>query len=332
MTAPDPISSVDPERGLYFRGRDVRELVARGGFETVWGLLVDGDEGRELPPAEPFPLTVRTGDHRVDVQSALAQLAPVWGFRPIGEIDRTQLRSDLARASVMALSFVAQSARGDDRPAIRQRQVNTVEGTARRFVMRWRGEVDDTQVRAIDACWVALAEHGLTSSTAVARQIAATGADAAACLSGAVAAVSGPRGGGAAVRALALIQEAERTGDPRGAVERALAAGALFGFHQDGYHGTDPRVEALREVARALGAPRLEIADAVAKAGYDALAERNIRPAAAYGGHAVFWASVLLDLAQVPPPMFTAMIACGRVAGWSAHILQAHGELTVAPR
>ncbi|QOR71521.1 citrate synthase [Ruania alkalisoli] len=327
MTAPAPISSVDPERGLYFRGRDVRDLVARGGFEDVWGLLVDGAEGRALPPAEPFPLTVRTGDHRVDVQSALAQLAPVWGFRPIGEVDRDQLRSDLARASVMALSFVAQSARNDDLPAIGQRQVNTVEGTARRFVMRWRGEVDDAHARAIDACWVALAEHGLTSSTTVARQIARTGADAAACLSGAVAAVSGPRGGGAAVRALALIREAEHTGDPRAVVERTLDAGALYGFHQDGYHGTDPRVEALREVVRSLGAPRLEIADAVARAGYEALAARGIRPAAAYGGHALFWASVLLDLAQVPPPMFTAMIACGRVAGWSAHILEAHDEM-----
>ncbi|SEE93912.1 citrate synthase [Ruania alba] len=327
MSTTCPISSMDPERGLFYRGRDVRDLVSQSGFEDVWGLLVDGAPGHALPPAEPFPLTVRTGDHRVDMQSALAQLAPVWGFRPIGEISASALRDDLARASVMALSFLAQSARGEDLPAIGQRQVNTVGGTARRFVMRWRGEVDEAHARAIDACWVALADHGLTSSTQVARQIAATGADAAACLSGAVAAVSSPRGGGAAVRALGLIREAERSGDPEAVVARALEAGALFGFHQDGYDGTDPRVEALRGVAIELGAPRLEVADAVARAGYTALSERGTRPAAAFGSHAMFWAGVLLDLAEVPPPMFTAMIACSKVAGWSAHILQVHDEL-----
>ncbi|UFU07295.1 citrate synthase [Ruania halotolerans] len=327
MSTPPPISSVDATRGLFYRGHDVRDLVAHAPFEDVWGLLVDGTSGQALPPAEPFPLPVRTGDHRVDMQSALAQLAPVWGFRPIGEISPDELRSNLARASVMALSFLAQSARGEDLPAVGQQQVNTVEGTASRFVMRWRGAVNPAHVRAINACWVALADHGLTSSTTVARQIASAGADAAACLSGAVAAVSSPRGGGAAVRALSLIREAERTGDAEAAVGRALEAETLFGFHQDGYDGTDPRVEALRGVAMELNAPRLEVADAVARAGYSALSERGIRPAAAYGSHAVYWAGVLLDLAEVPPAMFTAMIACSKVAGWSAHILQAHREL-----
>ena len=41
-------------------------------FEQVWGLLVDGAFLPGLPPAEPWPLTVRTGDPRVDVQAALA--------------------------------------------------------------------------------------------------------------------------------------------------------------------------------------------------------------------------------------------------------------------
>jgi hypothetical protein len=43
-------------------------------FEQVWGLLVDGALEPGLPPAEPHPLTVRSGDPRVDVQAALAEL------------------------------------------------------------------------------------------------------------------------------------------------------------------------------------------------------------------------------------------------------------------
>jgi citrate synthase len=35
-----------------------------------------------------------------------------------------------------------------------------------------------------------------------------------------------------------------------------------------------------------------------------------------------FWAAVVLDFAQVPAEMFTAMFTCARTAGWSAHILE----------
>ena len=42
------------------------------------------------PAAEPFPLPVHSGDIRVDVQSALAMLAPAWGLRPLYDIDRTR--------------------------------------------------------------------------------------------------------------------------------------------------------------------------------------------------------------------------------------------------
>ncbi len=110
------IAEPDREGGaLRYRGVDITDLVGRVSFGNVWGLLVDNEFNPGLPPAEPFPLPVHTGDVRVDVQSALAQLAPIWGFRPLLDIDPAQARDDLARASVMALSFVAQSARGLER-------------------------------------------------------------------------------------------------------------------------------------------------------------------------------------------------------------------------
>ena len=65
-----------------------------------------------MPPAEKFPLPVHSGDVRVDVQSAIAMLAPAWGFKPLLDISDEEARSNLARASVMVLSYLAQSARG----------------------------------------------------------------------------------------------------------------------------------------------------------------------------------------------------------------------------
>jgi citrate synthase len=122
------IAEPDREGGaLRYRGIDIEELVGRVPFEQVWGLLVDGTFEPGLPPAEPHPLAIRSGDPRVDVQSALAMLGAGgdgFGFRALIDIDDAQARRDLARASVMALSFVAQSARGAGRPPVPQREVD----------------------------------------------------------------------------------------------------------------------------------------------------------------------------------------------------------------
>ncbi len=107
------IAEPDKDGGaLRYRGVDIEDLVGHVTFGNVWGLLVDGKFNPGLPPAEPFPIPIHSGDIRVDVQSALAMLAPVWGLKPLLDITDAQARDDLARAAVMALSFVAQSARG----------------------------------------------------------------------------------------------------------------------------------------------------------------------------------------------------------------------------
>src|SRR5512136_101901 len=208
------IAEPDKEGGaLRYRGVDINDLVGRVSFGNVWGLLVDNKFNPGLPPAEPFPLPVHTGDVRVDVQSALAQLAPVWGFRPLLDIEESQAREDLARAAVMALSFVAQSARGQERPMVPQREVDKARTIVERFMIRWRGEPDPRHVEAVDAYWVSAAEHGMNASTFTARVITSTGADVAAALSGAVGAMSGPLHGGAPARVLPMIEDVERIGD-----------------------------------------------------------------------------------------------------------------------
>src|SRR5919112_4034730 len=119
------IAEPDKEGGaLRYRGVDIEDLVGQVPYEKVWGLLVDGSFDPGLPPAEPWPLTVRSGDPRVDVQSALAMLAPEWGFGQLIDISDEEARGQLARASVMVLSFVAQSARGTARPPVPQKAVD----------------------------------------------------------------------------------------------------------------------------------------------------------------------------------------------------------------
>jgi citrate synthase len=318
----------EPDRdggALRYRGVDIEELVGQVPYEQVWGLLVDGTYEPGLPPAEPHPLTVRSGNARVDVQAALAMLAPEWGFRELIDISDEEARENLARASVMALSFVAQSARGAGRPPVPQSEIDKARSIPERFLVRWRGEADPRHVKAIDAYWISAAEHGVNASTFTARVVASTGADCAAALSAAVGALSGPLHGGAPSRVLAMLGEVEALGDAERWVKDALDRGErLMGFGHRVYRAEDPRARVLRATARELGSPRLEAAEALEAA---ALAELQARhPDRVLATNVEFWSAVVLDDAQVPPELFTPMFTCARTAGWSAHILEQKRE------
>jgi citrate synthase len=320
------IAEPDKEGGaLRYRGVDIENLVGAVPYEQVWGLLVDGRFKPGLPPAEPHVLTVRSGDPRVDVQAALAMLAPEWGFGQLIDISEEEARDNLARASVMALSFVAQSARDAGQPPVSQEQVDTGRTIPERFLIRWRGEADPKHVKAIDAYWISAAEHGMNASTFTARVVASTGADCAAALSAAVGALSGPLHGGAPSRVLKMLDEVERSGDAASWVSAAMDRGErLMGFGHRIYRAEDPRARVLRGTARELGSPRVEVAEALEQA---ALAELHARkPDRVLATNVEFWSAVVLDLAEVPPELFTPMFTCARVAGWSAHILEQKRE------
>jgi citrate synthase len=314
----------EPDRdggALRYRGVNIEDLVGRVSFGDVWALLVDGRFGQGLPPAEPFPIPVHTGDVRVDVQAALAMLAPIWGYQPLLDVSDEEAREQLARASVMALSYVAQSARGIGRPAVPQRRIDECTTTTERFMTRWRGEPDPAHVRAIDAYWVSAAEHGMNASTFTARVIASTGADVAACMSGAIGAMSGPLHGGAPARVLPMIEQVENVGDAQKVVANILDGGErLMGFGHRVYRAEDPRARVLRKACRELGAERYKVAVALEQAALTELRER--RPDRAIETNVEFWAAVILDFAKVPPHMMPAMFTCARTAGWCAHILE----------
>jgi citrate synthase len=320
------IAEPDREGGaLRYRGVDIEELVGVVPFEKVWGLLVDGTFDPGLPPAVPHPLTVRSGDPRVDVQSALAMLGPEWGFQSLIDITDEQARDELARASVMALSFVAQSARGSGQPPVPQTEIDKATSIPERFLVRWRGEANPDHVKAIDAYWNSAAEHGMNASTFTARVVASTGADVAAALSAAVGALSGPLHGGAPSRVLKMLDEVEQMGDAEKWVKAALDRGErLMGFGHRVYRAEDPRARVLRRTSREIGAARLEVAEALEQAALAELAAR--RPDRVLATNVEFWSAVVLDTAEVPADLFTSMFTCARVAGWSAHILEQKRE------
>ena len=306
---------------LRYRGVDIEDLVGRVSFGNVWGLLVDDIFNPGLPNAEPFPLPVHSGDVRVDIQSAIAMLAPAWGFKPLLDISDEEARSNLARTSVMVLSYLAQAARGIVSPMVPESEVDKAHTVVERMMIRWRGEPDPLHVRAIDAYFVSAAEHGMNASTFTGRVIASTGADVCAALSGAIGAMSGPLHGGAPSRVLHMIEEVEKTGNAEGYVKGLLdRKERLMGFGHRVYRAEDPRARTLRRTAKELNAPRYAVAEALEQAALKELRERQ--PDRVLETNVEFWAAIILDFAEVPAPLFTSMFTAARTAGWSAHILE----------
>jgi citrate synthase len=314
------IAEPDKEGGeLRYRGVNIEELVGAVPFEQVWGLLVDESFEPGLPPAHE-DLELRTGSYIGDLQTALASLGGAWKLGQFIDIDDDRAKEDLRRLSAAALSIVAQSARGADLPPVSADVVMQGRTAAERFLLAWRGEVDEKHARAIDTYWICTAEHGLNASTFTGRVVASTGADAAAALSAAVGALSGPLHGGAPARVLPMLDAVAETGDAEKWVAEALARGErIMGFGHRVYRAEDPRSRVLKRVAKELGSPRVAVAEELEQVAHEAIAKKS--PSHSWT-NVEYWSAVVLDVADVPPPLAPAMFACSRTAGWSAHILE----------
>jgi citrate synthase len=317
------IAEPDREGGqLRYRGVDIEELVGQQPYENVWGLLVDNDLGTKMPDPEPYEPAKLTGNAPADLQAETARLAGEWKLGKLNEISDEQAREDLGRLSSQMMGIVARSAAiADGREPAPDDVVNQGETLAEKFLLRWRGEADPDHVKAIDTYWICTAEHGLNPSTFTARVVASTGADCGAALSSAVGALSGPLHGGAPAYVKPMLEEVAEMGDPeRWVKERLDAGGLIMGFGHRIYRAEDPRSRILKRTAKELGSPQVEIAEELEQVALAALRERH--PERVLATNVEYYSAIVLDVAEIPPPLAPAMFGCSRVAGWSAHILE----------
>ena len=318
------IAEPDREGGsLRYRGIDIEELVGHYPYENVWGLLVDDDLDSKMPEPEPYEPARLTGNAPADLQAETARLAGEWRLGKLNEISDEQAREDLGRLSSQMMGIVARSARVADgrTDPVSDEVVARGKTAAEKFLLQWRGEADPRAVKAIDTYWICTAEHGLNASTFTARVAASTGADCAAALSAAVGALSGPLHGGAPAYVKPMLEEVEAIGDPERWVQEALAARRLImGFGHRIYRAEDPRSRILKHTAEELGSPQIEIAKRLEQAALKGLQEAH--PERVLATNVEYYSALVLDIAEIPPPLAPAMFACSRVAGWSAHILE----------
>jgi citrate synthase len=318
------IAEPDREGGsLRYRGVDIEDLVGHYPYESVWGLLVDDDLHSAMPEPEAYEPVALTGNAPADLQAETARLAGEWKLGKLNEISNEQAREDLGRLSAQMMSIVARSARVADghKDTVPDEVVSRGKTAAERFLLRWRGEADPRAAQAIDTYWICTAEHGLNASTFTARIVASTGADCGAALSAAVGALSGPLHGGAPAYVIPMLDAVADAPDAAQYVRDVLdSGGRIMGFGHRVYRAEDPRSRILKRTATELGSPRVEVAERLEEAALVELGKRH--PERVIATNVEYYSAVVLDIADIPPPLAPAMFACSRVAGWSAHILE----------
>ncbi|GAA2893428.1 citrate synthase/methylcitrate synthase [Streptomyces mexicanus] len=335
------IGDVRGAEGFYhYRQYSAVELARTRRFEDVWHLLVH----RELPDAERgaafaaetaalrvLPDEVRAALPAIaaasrrsgplaGMRTALSLLGAANGFRPVYDIDADRRRQDtlVACAAVPTLlTSLHRLARGLEPVEPRE----DLSCAANYLYMLTGSEPDERRARAIEQYLISTIDHGFNASTFTARVVASTGADVAACLVGAVGALSGPLHGGAPSRALDTL---DAIGTPERIDPwiraRVLAGERIMGFGHAVYRTEDPRSRMLREIAEGFGGPRVAFAVEVERRVETILAE--LKPGRELHTNVEFYAGVVMELCGLPRDMFTPTFAAGRVVGWSANILE----------
>jgi len=179
---------------------------------------------------------------------------------------------------------------------------------------------------ALDTYLVLLADHSFNASTFAARVVASTRADIYASITAALATLQGDLHGGAASAAYRTVTEVKTPENAERYVRDILDRGQrIMGMGHREYKVRDPRARHLEAMAKELsehvgGSPWYETAHALEEASRKVLQER--KPGnTIYANVDFYTAPVLADLG-VPGDEFTCLFACGRVAGWTAHVLE----------
>ncbi|MCG7206250.1 citrate synthase/methylcitrate synthase [Streptomyces arenae] len=335
------VGDVRGSEGYYhYRQYSAVELARTRSFEDVWHLLVHGDlpdPGRaaafaaETAALRRLPEEVRTALPAVaaasavsgplaGMRTALSLLGAARGLRPVYDIDADRRRADTVAACAAVPTLLTALYRlGRGLEPVEPRA--DLPYAANYLYMLTGSEPDPRRARAVEQYLISTIDHGFNASTFTARVIASTGADVAACLVGAVGALSGPLHGGAPSRALDTL---DAIGTPDRIDpwirDRVRAGDRVMGFGHAVYRTEDPRSRMLREIAQGFGGPRVEFAVEVERQVERILAE--LKPGRELHTNVEFYAGVVMELCGLPREMFTPTFAAGRVIGWSANILE----------
>lgn len=335
------LGDVRGHEGFYhYRQYSAVELARSVSLEEVWHLLLLGHmpsapelaaftdriaAARAIPdPVAGLVPIVAGGDPMAALRTLLSGYGAAAGFAPLYDQTPEQRLDAAIRVGAAApglLAAVHRASRGEapvePRPDL---------GYTANYLYQLSGtEPTPAQVDAVSAYLIAAIDHGFNASTFTSRVIASTGADLAACVTGAIGALSGPLHGGAPGRVLQALDEIGSIDRIEPWVRDKINSGErIMGFGHPVYRTEDPRSAMLKEIVREFGGPRAEFAIEVERTVIALLAE--LKPGRALHTNIEFYAAVVMERCGIPAELFTPTFAIARLIGWTAHVLEQAGD------
>ena len=332
------ISSVDgPNSTLTYHGININELAENATYEEAAFLLLYG----KLP-------------NRTELTDFNARLvANRWLPAPMIDLLRSLPRDtvpmEALRTAVSALSFYDAeiediSLEATQRKAVRLiAQLPTLTAAydairknklivapnpklghaANTLYMLGGNHEDSDMVRAMDAYYILLADHGMNASTFTARVVSSTQADLHSAISSAYAALKGALHGGANEATMYMLLEIGEPDKVDAWVDNSFVIKRkIMGIGHRIYKNGDPRAAHLNKWAEQLGRKLnqvkwYEMSRMVENA---VLRHRDLHP------NVDFYSASMMYYLGIPIDLFTPLFACSRIAGWRAHVIEQYKD------
>ena len=351
VAASTMISHVDGLAGeLIIGGYALDEIAGRAAFEEIafvlWNLAMG--KGADLPKqAELDALQRELSDRRaipaaaLDVIRAAKDAPPMDALRmatAMMSLDDPAVKDESPAANYRRAKLL--TARAPTIIAAHDRLRRGLDPIApdlkltraANFLYMIRGtEPTPEAARALDTYWTTVIDHGMNASTFTARVIASTQSDMVSAVTGAIGALKGPLHGGAPGPVLDMLLEIKTIDRAEAWVRHALAHGdRMMGFGHRVYKVRDPRADVLSQAARELAASRggdkalYDLAIGVEQIILRTLEE--VKPGRNLKTNVEFFTALVLQSVGLTSDQFAATFAAGRVAGWTAHILEQQAE------
>jgi citrate synthase len=341
------LSNVEGEVGrLTYRGYDIHDLAERANYEEVVHLLLFG----RLPTHEELEaLNARLAARRALPNGLLAMMHA---------IPRDAWPMDVLRTGVSAIAhFVPHRPDGSHETSIdsaidliakvptivaawdrMRRRLEPIAPdpkltTAANFLYMRTGEQPIPEAeKALDTYLILLADHSYNASTFSARVTASTGADIYCSITAAVATLAGDLHGGAPSKVMTMLEEIGLPEKAEPYVRELLARHEkIMGMGHREYKIRDPRAAQLEKMAKNLTEKSHTKWYLIARALEDASQTvlQETKPGKKIYANVEFYTAPTLSSLGIPSDEFTCMFACGRISGWSAHVLEqfAHNRL-----
>src|SRR5881275_3633895 len=338
VAAETQLCDLDGKNGrLAYRGYDIADLARQASFEEVAHLLWRGDlpiaveldrttvaliAARDIPRelVEAFRLMPNDTDPMRALQAAVALL----GMRDPDAADNSHAAN--LRKAVRLTSQIATAICAHHRVRSGQSPVPAAPdlGHAANFLYMLTGKRPSAvTAKAFDASLTLYAEHELNASTFTTRVIVSTQSDMHSAVAGGVGALKGPLHGGAGEAVMRTLMEIGEVANVEAFTDKALAEKRrLMGFGHRVYKAGDPRAAILRGMAE----------QACRESGQFKWYQIAVKLHERIGGakalipNVDFYSSPLFYSLGIPVDLFTPVIAAGRIAGWSANIVEQHDD------